>query len=222
MSPASAGCLRRYSRGRDRGPNPGLPPFASTLNQNLSAHVDDAKTLRLAVGPAFNYRTLINRRHRPFTPVISIHAMIRSYRRRLLLFVAIGIVIFIYHFRYETRSLFPLPGLSSNDVSGSSVEHQAPAAPVVSQNAEFAVDSNAPRVRQVTMLYEGDSDHLRSLYLRCITTYKRYGERWGFPTHVLEHGLVGDYSFFNKPAYVLSTMMTELAKPHEERAHWIV
>ena len=72
------------------------------------------------------------------------------------------------------------------------------------------------------MLYEGDKDKLRGIYERCVETHRRHGDRWGVPTHVLSHALYEDNSYFNKPAYLQSLIMVELAKPEAKRADWIV
>lgn len=72
------------------------------------------------------------------------------------------------------------------------------------------------------MLYEGDKDKLRGIYERCVETHRKHGDRWRVPTHVLGHSLYEDNSFFNKPAYLQSLIMVELAKPVAKRADWIV
>ena len=77
-------------------------------------------------------------------------------------------------------------------------------------------------MRQATMLYEGDKDKLRGIYERCVETHRKHGDRWNVPTHVLGHALYEDNSFFNKPAYLQSLIMVELAKPVVKRADWIV
>ncbi|KAL9128018.1 MAG: hypothetical protein Q9217_003212 [Psora testacea] len=79
-----------------------------------------------------------------------------------------------------------------------------------------------PRIRQATMLFEGNEDNLRMMYERSVETHVKHGERWGVPTHILKQSLVGEGSYFNKPAYLLSLIMVELAKPKRQRAEWIV
>lgn len=84
-----------------------------------------------------------------------------------------------------------------------------------------------PRIRQATMLYEGNQDGLRGMYVRCVDTHIRHGVRWGYPTHVLGRDLVpveGKGGYFNKPAWLMNIIMTELAKPpgDKNRADWVV
>ena len=84
-----------------------------------------------------------------------------------------------------------------------------------------------PRIRQATMLYEGNKDGLRGMYVRSVDTHLRHGVRWGYPTHVLGRDLVpveGKGGYFNKPAWLLNLIMTELAKRPDDpnRADWIV
>ena len=84
-----------------------------------------------------------------------------------------------------------------------------------------SADDN-PKIRQATMLFEGDKDHLRNMYDRSVATHLKHGERWGMPTHVLRTNLVEEGSYFNKPAWLLNLVMTEMAKPKNSRAEWIV
>lgn len=72
------------------------------------------------------------------------------------------------------------------------------------------------------MLYEGDKDKLRSIYERSLQTHIKHGQRWGTPTHVLKRNLVEEASYFNKPAFLASLIMNEMAKPKGNRADWIV
>ncbi|KAL9636622.1 MAG: hypothetical protein Q9164_002701 [Protoblastenia rupestris] len=79
-----------------------------------------------------------------------------------------------------------------------------------------------PQIRQATMLFEGDKDNLRSMYERSVQTHVKHGEKWGVPTHVLKQSLVAEGSYFNKPAFLLNLVLTEMAKPKGWRAEWIV
>ncbi|KAL9098775.1 MAG: hypothetical protein Q9163_005624 [Psora crenata] len=79
-----------------------------------------------------------------------------------------------------------------------------------------------PRIRQATMLFEGDKDNVRQLYERALETHRKHGERWGVPTHVLKQSLVKEDSYFNKPAYLLNLILSEMTKPKNHRAEWLV
>ena len=79
-----------------------------------------------------------------------------------------------------------------------------------------------PKIRQATMLFEGDKDHLRNMYDRSLATHLKHGERWGVPTHLLKQSLVEEGSYFNKPAWLLNLLLTEMSKPPGRRAEWIV
>ena len=72
------------------------------------------------------------------------------------------------------------------------------------------------------MLFEGDKDHMRNMYDRSVGTHLKHGERWGVPTHILKSHLVEPGSYFNKPAWLLNLLMTEMAKPKNRRAEWIM
>lgn len=77
------------------------------------------------------------------------------------------------------------------------------------------------------MLYEGDQDGLREMYIRSVNTHIKYGMKWGYPTHVLGRDLVpveGKGGYFNKPAWLLNIILTEMAKPPGDanRAEWVV
>ena len=65
-----------------------------------------------------------------------------------------------------------------------------------------------------------------SYYERSINTHIKHGERWGWPTHILRHDVVGTGAygtgFYNKPAYLLGLIIEEMAKPKGKRAEWIV
>lgn len=72
------------------------------------------------------------------------------------------------------------------------------------------------------MLFEGDKDRLRPMYERSVETHVKHGHKWGTPTHILKRNIVEEGSYFNKPAYLASLMMNEMAKPKPQRADWIV
>ena len=85
-----------------------------------------------------------------------------------------------------------------------------------------SASSEVHRIRQATMLYEGDKDHLRNMYERAVATHLKHGERWGVPTHILKQYLVEPGSYFNKPAWLLNLVMNEMSKPKDRRTEWVV
>lgn len=80
--------------------------------------------------------------------------------------------------------------------------------------------SSEPRIVQVSMLF-GEEDN--EVYQRCLDTHFEYGKRWGYQTHVLPQAIrTHQYFLLNKPLYVLSHLLMEMAKKPDERAEWIV
>ena len=144
---------------------------------------------------------------------------LRSFaRRRPLLALLIPALILIYFFSRPLNLSDPnLPSTLS-----------ALAAKTDPNGLDFPLNYGpGPRIRQATMLYEGNKDGLRGMYIRSVDTHLRHGVRWGYPTHVLGRDIVpveGKGGYFNKPAWLLNIIMTELAKPPDKpnRADWIV
>ena len=81
------------------------------------------------------------------------------------------------------------------------------------------VHEGGPRVRQATMVYQ--TDKLNTAYERAIDSHLRHGAKWGVPTHILRHDIV-EAGYFNKPAYLLGMLISEMTKPFGKRADWIV
>lgn len=138
-------------------------------------------------------------------------------RRRPLLFIAVPALVLIYFFSFTGKRSAPFtyPSTPPSEPLGTH-------AGLENCTDDFDASYEGPRVRQATMLYEGDKDKLRGIYERCVETHRRHGDRWGVPTHVLGHSLYEENSYFNKPAYLQSLIMVELAKPTAKRADWIV
>ncbi|KAM0795963.1 hypothetical protein BDR22DRAFT_893653 [Usnea florida] len=139
-------------------------------------------------------------------------------RRRPLFFLAVPALVLIYFFSFtgkRSSAPFTYPPTPPSEALGTH-------AGLENCTDDFDESYEGPRVRQATMLYEGDKDKLRGIYERCVATHRNHGDRWGVPTHVLGHSLYEDNSFFNKPAYLQSLIMVELAKPVAKRADWVV
>ena len=87
--------------------------------------------------------------------------------------------------------------------------------------------SPSPKIRQVSMrVYSANNETKKAINERCMATHLGYGERWGYPTHILREVVMGKEQWmdllFNKPLYILSITIAEMAKPADERAEWLV
>lgn len=77
------------------------------------------------------------------------------------------------------------------------------------------------RIAKVTMLYGSTNE----LYERALRTHERHNENFGYPMHVLREQILpgwGPMGYWNKPSYLLSLVLSELAKPEEERSEWLM
>lgn len=73
-----------------------------------------------------------------------------------------------------------------------------------------------PRIAKACMLYGSQNP----LYERAVRSHQLHNELHNYPMHVLRHEITG--GFWNKPSYLLSLVVNELAKAPEERAEWIM
>ena len=83
--------------------------------------------------------------------------------------------------------------------------------------------NEGPKTRQVTMRFGGTPNPVDE---QSLNTHIEHGKRWGYPTHILRQNIIGSddwsESCFGKPSYMLSILISELAKPENERAEWLV
>lgn len=83
--------------------------------------------------------------------------------------------------------------------------------------------NEGPKIRQVTMLFGGSPNKIDE---QSLETHIEHGKRWGYPTHILRQNVIGSddwhESCFSKPSYLLSILISEMAKPEDERAEWLV
>lgn len=93
----------------------------------------------------------------------------------------------------------------------------------LNQNDHFRLDTNSftslsepPRIAVMTMLY----GKRNTLYERAIKSHERHAARQGLPIHVLRNDVAS--GFWNKPSYILSLLIGELAKNPENRASWLM
>ena len=80
-----------------------------------------------------------------------------------------------------------------------------------------------PRIRQVTMRFGGSPNEIDE---QSLDTHVEHGKQWGYPTHILRQNIVDSDDWlefcFSKPLYMLSLLTSEMAKPEDERAEWLV
>jgi hypothetical protein len=71
------------------------------------------------------------------------------------------------------------------------------------------------RIGKCTVLFYGNN-----FWERCIRTHEQHDKVNGYRLHVLRQQLVDDV--WSKPAYILSLLLRELAKPEPERLEWLL
>jgi hypothetical protein len=71
------------------------------------------------------------------------------------------------------------------------------------------------RIGKCTILFYGNS-----FWERAIRTHERHNREHGYRLHVLRQQLLDDV--WSKPAYILSLLLRELAKPESERLEWLM
>lgn len=90
-------------------------------------------------------------------------------------------------------------------------------APSSSANNQVTKSGGNPRrIAKLSMLYGNPNP----LYERALRSHERHAQRWGYPMHVLEEDI--SEGFWNKPSYVLSLVIQELAKPPAKRCEWLM
>lgn len=70
------------------------------------------------------------------------------------------------------------------------------------------------RIGKCTILFNGNA-----FWERAIRTHERHNREHGYRLHVLRQHLMDDV--WSKPAYILSLVLRELAKPESERLEWL-
>ncbi|GIZ49638.1 hypothetical protein CKM354_001266700 [Cercospora kikuchii] len=71
------------------------------------------------------------------------------------------------------------------------------------------------RIGKCTILFYGNS-----AWERAIRTHERHDREHGYRLHILRQQLLDDV--WSKPAYILSLLLRELAKPESERLEWLL
>lgn len=125
------------------------------------------------------------------------------------------------------------PEVFSVDCMGRSAVDTSPIIfPTAFTDAAAAIDPLLPhvsrsKIHQVSMrVYNATNQTKNALDDRCMATHLDYGVRWGYPTHILREDVRGKGQWrellFSKPLYMLSLAVSEMAKPADERAEWLV
>lgn len=101
-------------------------------------------------------------------------------------------------------------GASSSYISAAAEETIEPA-----PNSPFTVHKKAS-IGKVTIITGGTNP----TYERALKSHQRHNRLHGYPLHVLRQGILE--SVWSKPAYILSLLLKELAKPEIERLKWLL
>lgn len=105
-----------------------------------------------------------------------------------------------------------------------SVSH-APPTPHNSWKAisSIVTDANADsagattRIGRLTASFDDGDNELAA---RMLTLQTQHAEKWNYPMHTLHRELLS--SQWTKPAWIMSIMVAECAKPPEERLEWLL
>jgi hypothetical protein len=81
---------------------------------------------------------------------------------------------------------------------------------------ESGSNNTKRRIAKVSMLYGSPNP----LYERALKSHERHAQRWGYPMMVLQRDIMGGY--WNKPSYLLSLVLRELAKVPSEQIEWLM
>jgi hypothetical protein len=72
------------------------------------------------------------------------------------------------------------------------------------------------RIAKVSMVYGKPNP----LYKRALKSHEHHAQRWGYSMKVLQRDIAEGY--WNKPVYLLSLVLQELAKPPSEQVEWLM
>ncbi|KAK3725352.1 hypothetical protein LTR37_000322 [Vermiconidia calcicola] len=79
-----------------------------------------------------------------------------------------------------------------------------------------AWQTHGRRITKVTSLFGQENE----LYEAAIRSHEEHNDMHGYDTQVLREKIVDNY--WSKPTYLLSLLVTEMAKPVEERTEWLM
>ncbi|KAI9886185.1 MAG: hypothetical protein M1823_002037 [Watsoniomyces obsoletus] len=75
--------------------------------------------------------------------------------------------------------------------------------------------NSPPSIAKITIVFGGDS----GVFERALKTHEVHNRLHGYPIYVLRQEILNDV--WTKPAYILSVLLKELAKPESERMKWL-
>ncbi|KAK5107467.1 hypothetical protein LTR62_001265 [Meristemomyces frigidus] len=111
-------------------------------------------------------------------------------------------------------------GPGHNRTASSTPSHQSSSTPA-EEHGEDVVDGvkdrlgARTRIGKCTIVFNGNS-----AWERALRTHEEHDKLHGYRLHVLRQQLMDDV--WSKPAYILSLLLRELAKPESERLEWIM
>lgn len=107
--------------------------------------------------------------------------------------------------------------LQSFNVGTREIEHTTrQSLQVINNFAPAAWRGQPSKVTKVTALFGQENE----LYEAAIRSHEEHNRLHGYELKVLRERIVNN--FWSKPAYLLSLIVEELAKPEEERTEWIM
>ena len=107
------------------------------------------------------------------------------------------------------------PG-SLNETSTELVDYQNVGEDYVDPSTNWTTTPARADIGKVTILFGGTNP----TYERAVRTHEVHNKRFGYPLHILRHGILSDV--WTKPAYILSLLLKELSKPEHERLKWLL
>ncbi|EXJ82389.1 hypothetical protein A1O3_06202 [Capronia epimyces CBS 606.96] len=131
-------------------------------------------------------------------------------KTQLALAVVLGIIIFQLSFTQfrPTDARSTLTDLLCHERFSSSSDEQG-------TNTTTTAPGRS-KIGKITMLY-GDSPN--PSYERALQSHMVHAARHGYPMHVLRQKILG--RLWTKPAWILSVVLAELAKPPEQQLEWL-
>lgn len=120
----------------------------------------------------------------------------------------------------KLSSVNPFPKLTGSASSSPSVLDKLFAKNALQQTSEHFTPALTPTgdfpvLAKVTIVTGGDN----TVYERALRTHTAHNRLHGYPMHTLRQSILNDV--WSKPAYILSVLLRELAKPRAERVQWL-
>ena len=87
---------------------------------------------------------------------------------------------------------------------------------LIKPSVDVDVVEASASIGKITIVFGGDNP----TYERALKTHEVHNRLHRYPTYVLRQQILNDV--WTKPAYILSVLLKELAKPADERLHWLL